>query len=295
MRKTVAALLGSALILAGSPVWANTPGKTTQAAKAAEKDSAGEPSDVDVAAMMKAMFKVEPLTAEQRGRLPQAEAVIARMMPPGTLQKVMGGMFDRMLGPVMAKAETADSSDVARALGVEADALEIDSEEAARVGAILDPVRKERQELEMAAVQRGTTAAMSAMEPGMRKGMAEAYAATFTTPELSDIDRFFQTPSGTAFATKSYALASDPRIMAAAMEGLPAMMAQMKAVEEETKAATAKLPPPRTYADLTAEQRAEIARITGLKEGAIREGMERAATERATPAPESDDADEHVH
>ena len=65
------------------------------------------------------------------------------------------------------------------------------------------------------------------------------------------------------------------------MEALPAMMAQMKAMEDAVKTATAKLPPRRSYADLTPAQRTEIARLTGLEASAIREGMERAAAERA--------------
>ncbi len=248
---------------------------------APQKRAEAEKSPEAVAELMKSLFQVEPLTAEQRARLPQAQAVIAKMMPPGTLQQMMGGMFDKMLGPMMAMASEASSADIARELGVDPDTFELDDEEAARIAAIVDPAWKERRELEAAAVQRGMTAAMTAMEPAMRKGMADAYAATFTTAELTDIDAFFTTPSGAAFARKSYALSSDPRIMAAAMEGMPAMMAGMKAMEAEVKTATARLPARRGYADLTPEQRAEIGRLTGLQPGALRKGMERAAAERA--------------
>lgn len=186
-----------------------------------------------------------------------------------------------MLGPIMAMAGEASASDVARELGVEVEDLTLEDDEAARIVAILDPVWKERQEAEMAAIQRTMSTVMTAMEPGMRKGMAEAYAIAFSAAELADIDRFFATPSGATYAEKSYALASDPRLMAAAMEGLPQMMAQFKAMEEEAKAASAKFPPRRGYADLTSAQREEITRLTGLQQGAIREGMDRAAAERA--------------
>lgn len=240
-----------------------------------------EPSEAEVADLMKAMFKVEPLTAEQQARLPQAEKLIARIMPPGTMGKMMGGMYDKLLGPIMAMAGEASSSDVARELGVDAEELELEDGEAARIVAILDPVWKERQEAEMAAMQRAMSSVMTAMEPGMRKGMSEAYAIAFTAAELTDIDRFFATPSGATYAEKSYALASDPRLMAAAMEGLPQMMAQFKTMEEEAKAASAKFPPRRSYGDLSAGQRQEIARLTGLGQDTIREGMDRVAAERA--------------
>lgn len=243
-----------------------------------------EPSEAEISAFMKDMFKVEPLTAEQRARLPQAQAVIARMMPPGTLQQMMGGMFDKMLTPLMAMGSKVDSATVAEELSIEDEDFAMSDEDAKRVGAILDPAREERAKLVTDVTQHSMSAAMTAMEPGMRKGMAEAYAATFTTGELTAIDAFFTTPEGAAFARKSYALASDPRIMAAAMEGMPAMLGQMKTMADEMKAAEAKLPARRSYAELSAAERAEIARLTGLKQDAIREGLAKAAAEREKKA-----------
>lgn len=266
----VAASLAAAML--AQPVSAQQP--EPKSATSADK------SEATAASLMQAMFKVEPLTAEQSARLPQAEKLVARVMPPGTMNQIMGGMYDKMLGPIMAMAGEASSGDIARELGVDSDVLELEDEEAARIAAILDPVWKERREAEMAVVQRAMSTAMSAVEPGMRKGMAEAYAINFTAAELADIDSFFATPSGATFAKKSYALASDPRLVAASMQALPQMMAQMKTMEEEAKAASAKFPPRRSYADLTPVQRDEIAKLTGLKQGAIREGMERAAAER---------------
>lgn len=275
MRKTVfAAAAALSLTAIGTPALAQDEGTKNTA------PSNKEPSEADVAAMMKAMFPVEPLTAEQQARLPQAQAVIAKMMPPGTLQQVAGGMFDKMLNPLMAMGIKADSATVAIELAIEDEDFAIDDADAERVAEILDPVREERIRTVTEATQRAMGTAMTAMEPGMRKGMAEAYAATFTIGELTAIDAFFTTPEGASFARKSYALTSDPRIMAAAMESLPAMMGQMKAMEADMKAAEAKLPPRRGYADLSAAERAEIAELTGLDQAAIRTGMAAAAAKR---------------
>lgn len=283
-RLTVAALAASIAMAAPAPALAQGKPVSNQQGPA-DKD----PSPEEISAMMQSIFKAEPLTAEQRARLPQAEAVIARMMPPGAMQEMMGGMFDKMLGPLAALGIEADSDDIAEELSVEPEELELDDEEAAHIVAILDPSRKERHEMEMAAFERTMSTMMTALEPGMRKGMAEAYAATFTATELTDLDRFFTTPSGAAFARKSYSLASDPRIMSAAFEGMPQIMEQMKAMEAEVKAAVAKLPARRSYDDLTPAQRAEIAQLTGLDQTVIREGMEYAAAERARKDAEDDD------
>lgn len=275
MKKTVLAAAAIGLMTPSMPVAARNDGEKNTSASTRK-----EPSEAEVMAMMQAMFPVEPLTAEQRDRLPQAQAVIAKLMPPGAMQQVAGGMFDKMLNPMVAMATKADGSVVARELAIEDENFAIDESAAARVAEILDPVREERVRLVTEATQRAMSGAMIAMEPAMRKGMAEAYAATFTKPELTAIDAFFSTVEGASYARKSYALASDPRIMAAAMEGLPAMMGQMKAMEADVKSADAKLPPRRAYADLSAAERAELAKLTGLTQDGIRQGMAKAADKR---------------
>lgn len=125
---------------------------------------------------------------------------------------------------------------------------------------------------------------MTAMEPGMRKGMAEAYAVHFTGAELADIGAFFSTPSGAAYARKSYALASDPRIVAAAMESMPAMMESFATIAGDIEAATADLLPRRDYADFTPAQLSTLVDLTGLSEAEIAEGMAEAEAKRQAGA-----------
>ena len=265
-------LLGAALLTLALPGMAQN-----------GREAPAKPKGEAEAALAK-LFKVEPLTAEQRVRLPQAEALIAQIMPPGTLDQIMGGMYDKMLGPIMAMAGTPSSAQVARELGIEG-GLELSEAEAGQAAAIIDPVWKERGEREMRAVQSAMSKVMRMMEPSMRKGMAEAYAVTFTTAELTDIAAFFATPSGASYARKSYSLATDPRIMAASMEALPILMGEMKALETDVKAATAGLPPKRGFDDLSPAERAALSRLTGRSAAEIRAGMARAARERSEAAP----------
>ncbi|WP_133364645.1 DUF2059 domain-containing protein [Qipengyuania sediminis] len=267
----ITGLLGGALIALAVPAVAQ---------------DAEEPVTVEVspeAAMteaMKSMFKVEPLTTEQQARLPQAEALIAQIMPPGTLDQIMGGMFDKMLGPIMAMERAPSSYEIASQLGIEDEDFELSNEDAKQIAAILDPAYKERREREAKAVQTSLRRVMALMEPSLRKGMAEAYAATFTAPEMTDIAAFFATPSGATFARKSYALASDPRIVAASFEMMPKMMGQMKEIEAEVKAATADLPAKKTYDALSAAERSALSRLTGQSAAELRAGMARAAEAR---------------
>ena len=269
-------ITGMALLALAMPAVAQTASPPIHA----PQDGARGDRSEDAAAALKAMFKVEPLTAEQQARLPQAQALVAQIMPPGTLDQMMGGMFDKMLGPIMAMDTGPSSHEIAGQLGIEDEDFSLSDEDAARIAAILDPAYKERQAREMKAVQSSMRKVMALMEPSMRKGMAEAYAATFTAPEMTDIAAFFATPSGASFARKSYALASDPRIMSASMEVLPNLMGQMKEIEAEVKSATADLPAKKTYDALSAAERAALARLTGLTPAELRAGMARAAKAR---------------
>lgn len=261
-------LAGMALALAG-PAMAQ-PAKNDRAASAEAK------TEAEAVAAIGKLFSVEPLTAEQRARLPQAEALIAQIMPPGTLEQVMSGMYESLLGPLTAMAGAPDSAQIASALGIEDEDFALEDEEVQQIAAILDPMWKERGERAMKALNSAMGKALRAMEPAMRKGMAEAYAATFTPAEMTDVAAFFATPSGASYARKSYALASDPRIMAASMEALPAMISEMKSMEAEVEAATAGLPPRRGFGDLTPTERATLARLTGRSPAQLRDGMARA-------------------
>jgi len=104
---------------------------------------------------------------------------------------------------------------------------------------------------------------MTVMEPTMRKAMSELYAINFSQKELDDIEAFFQTDSGTAYARKSFTMSSDPRILAASMESLPQMMGAIGEMEKKIAAAGADLPAKRSFADLSQADKAKIATLTG--------------------------------
>ena len=105
---------------------------------------------------------------------------------------------------------------------------------------------------------------MNVMEPPMRKAMAELYAIRFSGAELAAIDAFFATEAGTKYARESLSMASDPRLMSASMEMLPALFASLADMEGRIKERMANLPEPRRFADLSPEERERVAKLTGL-------------------------------
>ncbi|NVE95505.1 DUF2059 domain-containing protein [Altererythrobacter lutimaris] len=230
--------------------------------------------DEQVLAEMMAMFQTEPLTPEQEARLPLAGEVIDRMMPPGTLGEVMGQMFDGMLGPLMQRATEPKAADFAGQLGLET--WEIDMDEAAitEAATIVDPLRDERNERTAAVFPEIMTEMMNAMEPTMRKVMTEVYAVYFNEAQLNDINAFFATDSGSAFAKSYMTMSSDPRVIGGMMEAMPQMMGAFENMETRLADATADMPEPRGFADLSAAEQARIAELTGYS---VEELAERAA------------------
>jgi hypothetical protein len=212
---------------------------------------------------MMAMFQTEPLTAEQETRLPLAQAIVDKIIPVGSLGEMLGSMFDQFLAPILQMTHLAPRGELAELLAILPRELTLGDAEITEAADILDPVRLERNERIASVMPTLMGRLMDAMEPPMRKAMTEAYAITFTDQELADIDAFFSTETGISYARKSFALASDPRIMAASMESLPVIMGSIGELETEMEAAVADLPEPRTFAQLSADERTRLAELLG--------------------------------
>lgn len=239
----------------------------------AAQEAAPAEDDAAIFEALQGMFAVEPLTSEQEARLPLAGTIVRKMIPEGTLGEMMGSMFDKMLGPIMEISDRNPKGEVAERLRVPAAELDITEEQAVELADLLDPVRKERNAAIARVMPELMTSMMTTMEPTVRKAMTELYAIHFTGPELTEIDAFFSTPTGASFARKSFSMSSDPRIIGASMEALPAMMGAFAEMEDKMLAATAHLPAAREWDDLDAAQRARIAELTGIDEATLEENL----------------------
>lgn len=251
----------------------------------------GMPGDEGLAEFL-AAFRPEPLTAEQEARLPQAEAVIEKMVPPGTLGEMMGSMFDQIMGPIMKLEGRTTQADVAKLLGADADELELDEAQVAEAMALLDPARGERNAKAAELLPAMMDRMMTILEPFMKKAMAEAYVVYFDANQLSEIDTFFSTETGAAFARKSFAMSTDPRILGASLEAMPQIMGSVMEIGLEMEAAMAGIPDARTYAELDAGQRARLAELTGLTQEEIEEGMGTAGLIESGTWQDTDDRDD---
>lgn len=257
---------GLALALALAPL--------TVQAQTAEDEAA---MDAAFAALAE-NFEVEPLTAEQEARLPLAQEIVAKIIPEGTLGELMGVMFDGMLGPMTALSANDSDNALYEALGYSANDLGIDEEAAEAALAIIDPAWRERDAMAAEMTQNMMTDMMTQMEPLMRNVMAELYAIHFDDRQLADINAFFSTESGTAYARESYRMASDPRIMAAVFSEPDLLFGPIMQAAADMDSAMAELPATRTMEDLSDEEVARLSELTGLDREDIAYGMEYASS-----------------
>lgn len=257
----------AALALAAQPLAAAPPNSPRPAPPAPTAN------EEDPMAMLGKMFTAEPLTADQQARLPQAQRIVALLIPDGTLGEMMGKTFDQMLGPILSQSEAPGAATIAKGTGFAASDLDLTDAQTAELAALFDPAYAERHKREMALVPEMMRSITTAIEPTMRKAMAELYAIHFTPAELADIETFFKTPSGTAYARKSFTMSSDPRIMAATMEAMPELMQGFEAMGKKADAATADLGKPRSFADLSLAEKAKVARLTGYSVKEIEEQL----------------------
>jgi hypothetical protein len=85
----------------------------------------------------------------------------------------------------------------------------------------------------------------SHVEPQIREALATIYARRFNAEQLADMNRFFATPSGRAYAADSLTVYSDPEMTRAMAAMMPEMMKAMPGNMKRFEAETAHLPPPK--------------------------------------------------
>lgn len=232
---------------------------------------------------MAGMFgKAEPLTAEQQARMPAAEQVVARIFPPGTYAKMMNETMKPMMDNVMGSFMDVPIAEIAKLSGLPAEQIPPMGQGTLReVASILDPAFEERTRLISGVTMQLVSDVMADIEPSFRAGLARAYAVRFTDAELTDLAAYFSTPTGAKYAGESMLINTDPQVMATMNDMVPAMMRMMPEMMAKAKEAEAKLPPRRTFSDLTPEEQVRLAELLGVSPDDLR-ASEPAAGEPTT-------------
>ncbi|MFC3213009.1 DUF2059 domain-containing protein [Novosphingobium panipatense] len=223
------------------------------------------------------VLAADPAPANDPARLAAAKQTVDYVFPLGTYGRIMNGTMDKMMDSVMDSMMQMPLKDLAGIGGV--DTSKLGSGTMAQIMDIYDPAFKQRMQLTNRTMMTDMMDLMTQFEPDIREGLAGAYAGRFDTKQLQEMNAFFATPTGRAYAADSYIVMMSPEVMSK-MQGLvPRLMKEMPAVIEKVKAATASLPEPRKYADLTSAERDKLAALLGISRKELEEGEAKKAAE----------------
>lgn len=275
MKRALLATPVALALVAGAPLAAQD--EEAPATMSAMEDEEGEAPPADpmmgMGAIFGELFKVDPLTTEQEARMPVAESVALQLMPEGALADVMQSMMGDIMGPIMEMGPPPTRLIVIKGLGYNAYDVDLSEDQMAEIADVLDPAWKERTEAEKNAIPEMMAEVATLMEPGVRKAVAEIFAIRFEADELAGLQAFFSTDLGAKYAREYFTMATDKRMLGASFEAMPQIMGKMSDMKSVMEQATADLPEPRDYSDLTAAQKAKVRELSGLTEAQIVEGL----------------------
>lgn len=209
---------------------------------------------------------VDPARAAIAGK------VVAKVFPKGTYRKLMGSSMDKLMASVMDGAMAMPIGQIAAIGGLPTeDAEKLDKATIGEILTIYDPHFRERAQIGMRAMMDSMTDLMDSFEPRVQAGLTRAYARKFSAGQLSELDAFFSTPTGSFYAAESMGLYMDPEIVAEMQAMMPELMAKMPDFMKAMTDATKHLPPARKPSELKPEERARLASLLGVKEKDLRD------------------------
>ena len=189
-------------------------------------------------------------------RLALARTAVNYVWPLGTYQRMMSGSMDQMMDSMMAGMFDMKVGDMVPSSDKAMTEEEKKIAQTTMREAILkkDPHFEERMRITNKVMMGEMGAFFDKVEPAIREGLANAYAKKFDTKQLTDLNAFFQTPTGKVYASESIMLFVDPEMMKAMMGAMPELMKSMPAIMEKVKKATGHLPEPPKPADKDGDQ-----------------------------------------
>jgi hypothetical protein len=204
-------LIGAALLAAPLPAWA-------QAAPAAA-------------------------TAPDPALAAAADKAVASLVPRGIYLRMMRDQFPKMMDAMMSQMSGMKASDLGLPPGKNGDVT------LAAAAEKEDPAFQERMSVMTRVMGEELGPVFEKMEPAIRAGLSRSFQRRFSLAQLTDMNAFFGTPSGAAFANDYLLTFMDPEMMQSVMAAMPEMMKAMPAVFSKVEQETARLPKPKKQAE----------------------------------------------
>ena len=213
--------------------------------------------------MVEKLFGTDKLPPIPPAQLALAQQTTAALVPPGSLENMMDNLYGKLLRGFL--GEVGGMSDIMLSIktGVENEKIAaLDDPTKEKIADIFDPHRKAREDKIMTTIKPLVSEVLRDFEPPMRDGMAKAFAREFSADQLTQMNAFFATPAGAAYAKEWMALQADPEIILSIVRALPPMANKWidRAPELEGKFKD-DLPKEKQLADLSD---AELKKLAGL-------------------------------
>jgi hypothetical protein len=176
-------------------------------------------------------------------RLAVARQTADYVWPLGTYQRMMSGpMMDGLIQSILSmKLSDIMPPGMAGAKGVDPKDANATLNDMVGKG---DPYFQERIRVATRVIATEMAPVFATIEPAMRDGLAHAYARRFTVEQLNEMNRFFATPVGRAYASESMLIMMDPDVIQNMIKTAPALMQAMPQISAKLEAAEKQLPPP---------------------------------------------------
>ncbi|WP_432770129.1 DUF2059 domain-containing protein [Sphingopyxis sp.] len=269
------------LLLAGTMAIAPLPAVAAQdEAPAADMVAADEAAPVDseaaaadakakmqremdqAVAMIEKMFDTGNLPPIDPARLTLAQTTTAALVPAGSLERMMDNLYGKMFEVLMGQMGGESDLMISIKTGVDSEQVSaLDAATKAKIADVFDPHRKAREEQITRVVKPLISEVLGDMEPPMRAGMAKAYARKFTAAQLTDVNTFLSTPSGTVYANEWMAAQADPEVMLALIKAMPPLVTKFIDRAPQIEKDMKDLPKERQLADLSDAELASLARL----------------------------------
>ena len=206
-----------------------------------------------------------PEGAPSAAQVEAARPVVEKLFPVGTYRRLMGQSLGKMVNGMVDGMMAMPVKDLARIGGLPQEKVRaLGPATMQQAMAIIDPNFRERTARSMQVMMAGVADLMDGFEPTVRDALTRAYARHFTAAQLAELDRFFSTPTGAAFAAQSMTMSGDPEVLGTMQALMPEMMKKMPEMASRAQQASQALPPPRRLRDLSKDEREKLARLLGV-------------------------------
>lgn len=241
-------------------------------------------------ALVEKMFDTSSLPPIEPARLSLAQQSMGTLIPAGSLEKMIDNLYGKMFKTVM--AELGGQSDLMLSIktGVESDKIAaLDEATKVKIADIFDPHRKEREDQITKVLKPLISEALTDLERPMRGGMAKAYARKFSAAQLTDLNSFLATPTGSLYASEWMALQADPEVMVAVMKALPPMVTKFMDRGPQIEKDMKELPKEKQLSDFSDKELAALAKLMKVDVSVLKEQRDMWKTD-AMEATEAADA-----